>query len=125
MVRIGMVALGLVTAGGVAFAQAPSLTGTWTGSGEGIGAEEGRGPQAVTVEVTEQQGATFTGRVAYGEGEGEPIVGTVAPDGRTVHRAGDDGHATGALTAADTMEVCYIEVGADAEASCVVLTRAP
>ena len=126
MVRIGAVALGLAAAGSVALAaEAPSLEGTWTGSSEGIGAQEGRAAQDIKVEITEQPGATFTGHVDYGEVEGEPFVGTVTPDGRTVYFAGNDGHTVGALTAPDTMQVCYIEVGGDAKAACVVLKRAP
>jgi hypothetical protein len=98
--------------------------GTWKGSGQGIGRTEGWTNDQVTIEITEQRGPAFKAQVVYGN-QREDLFGIVAPDGRTVHILGDDGQNIGVLSAPDTLDVCYLEVGSDAKATCVVLKRAP
>lgn len=126
MLRIGTAALGLalVVASPSGAADAPSLKGTWKGPSQGIGKADGWTSDEITIEITEQRGPAFTAQVVYGD-QREDVIGSVAADGRTVHIVGDDGHNLGAFTAPDTLDLCYVELGADAKTACTVLKRAP
>ena len=111
------------------FAQdVPSMVGTWTGRGEGVGIKDGWSSGDVTFVITEQRGSAFKGHVLYPEPDGEgrnDFVGAVALDGRTITTADEDGVSTGFLVDPNTCELCYFEPGEDAEVSCVRLTRQP
>ena len=120
-----MVALGLVCAAGASqAADPPSLKWTWKGSGQGVSRQDGWIDRPSTIEVTEQRGPAFKAQVIYGN-QREDRLGVVAPDGRTVYFVGDDGQTTAVLSAPDTLDVCYLEVGSDAMAGCWTLKRTP
>ena len=126
MLKIGLTVLGIVIAGGVTqAADTPSLTGTWTGSGQGVGKEEGWTTEELTLEITEQRGPAFMGHKVYDKEQRDDFLGAVAADGRTVHIVDGDGQNVGTFTAPDRLDLCYFEIGADAEATCWVLKRAP
>jgi hypothetical protein len=95
MLKIGMAALSLMMAGGISqAADAPTLTGTWTGSGQGAGKEEGWTTGSLTLEITEQRGPAFIGNKIFdNQDQRDPFWGAVAADGRTVHIVDSDGHA--------------------------------
>ena len=111
------------------FAQdAPSMVGTWTGRGEGVGTKDGWSSGDVTIVITEQRGSAFKGHVLYPEPAGEgrsDFVGALAMDGRTVTTADADGLTTGFLVDPNTYEQCYVESGEDAKVTCLRLTRQP
>lgn len=126
MPKFGLAALALATMGGMSqAADEPSLLGTWTGPGQGAGREGGWTNDAMTLEITGQRGRAFVGRETYDKGEREDFFGIVAGDGRTVYIVDGDGQQFGTLTAPDTLDICYLESGPDAEAACWVLKRAP
>lgn len=126
MVKIGLTGLGLLMAASVSSAaDAPSLTGTWKGPGQGVGKEAGWTNDEATLEITEQRGPAFIGQVIYDKDRREDFFGMIAADGKTVRTVDGDGLYVGAFTAPDTLDLCYFEVGADAEANCWVLKRAP
>lgn len=119
-----LAALLLVAAPALA-ADVPSLLGTWSGEQEGAGARDGFKKGPVTLIVGEQQGRAFTGKVIYPQGAGEgssPFYGSIATDGRMVSIADEDGAAFGTVEG-DTLQLCYVETGADAASACVELTR--
>ena len=97
--------------------------GAWTGSGIGVGKAEGWTDESTTLRITEQRGPVFTETKVYGVGE-EAVFGTVRADGRTLLVADDgDGQAVGTVLGPGSIEYCYLEGGADAQAHCRVLTR--
>jgi hypothetical protein len=60
MLKVGLVALGLVCAAGASqAADPPSLKGTWKGSGQGVSRQDGWIDRPSTIEVTEQRGPAF------------------------------------------------------------------
>ncbi len=112
------------------FAQdAPSMIGTWTGTGEGVGIKDGWSSGEITFVITEQRGSAFKGHdVLNPEPDSESrneFVGAIALDGRTITTADEDGVTTGFLVDPNTYEVCYSKAGEDAEVTCARLTRQP
>jgi hypothetical protein len=102
---------------------APDLRGTWTGTGPEVGKEEGWVEDSLTLVVTEQRGPVFSGRKKYSDGE-EAIYGAVGADGSTLLVVDDgDGQAFGKVLGPTSIEYCYAEGGADAQAFCRVLTK--
>src|SRR5687768_16516711 len=96
MLKISLATLGLVIAGGVSqAADPPSLSGTWTGTTQGVGKEEGWSTDTVTHEITEQRGSAFIGHKLVGDGPRQDFFGTLAADGRTVHIVDGDGQNIG------------------------------
>ncbi|WP_159709841.1 hypothetical protein [Geminicoccus flavidas] len=73
--------------------------------------------------ITEQHGRVFRGEVKYESGE-EEFVGVIQADGKTILISNNDGHATGYLSSPTEMEVCYIEGGDEATATCTTMARA-
>ena len=102
----------------------PDLVGTWTGSGLGVGKNDGwSDAEAVTLVIAEQRGRAFTGKKTHDEGE-EVFYGAIMTDGRGLLITDDgDGHAMGSILDTDAIEVCYMESGADAQVFCRVLNR--
>jgi hypothetical protein len=124
--RIPALAVALLV---MAPASAQELVGTWKGAGDGAsldrGLWQGNGGSIV---VTEQSGRAFKAQVVWQtpEGEGrEDILGVIAPDGKTLHRVGNDGHHMATLQSATVMDHCYVETGDDALAVCSRLERQP
>jgi hypothetical protein len=102
---------------------APDLRGTWTGTGPVVGKTEGWIEETVTLVVTEQRGSVFSGRKKYSDGE-EAIYRAVSADGSTLLVVDDgDGQAIGKVLGPTSIEYCYAEGGADAQAYCRVLTK--
>lgn len=113
-----------------AFAQdIPSLVSTWKGKADGVSMERGYMNDDVTVVIEEQRGRSFKGKVTYpvrGGTKSEPLLGTIAPDGRTVYLAGDDGVHLGSIPSAGVLDLCYLEASEDdAMAVCSRLIKQP
>jgi hypothetical protein len=105
-------------------ADAPEVTGTWSGAGPAVSESEGwETSRSASLAITEQRGRVFRGEVKY-EGGGEEFVGVIQADGKTILISNDDGHVTAYLSSPAEMEVCYIEGGDDATATCTTMTRA-
>jgi hypothetical protein len=103
-----------------------SLTGTWKGTTEGVGAEDGWKQGPVSLVVAEQRGRAFKGYATYPSAAGEArsdVFGSLGFDGRTVVIADEDGSYSGALSDTDTLDLCYIEAGDDASTKCMRVTR--
>lgn len=119
---LGFLAIGSL--GTAHAADAPSLLGTWTGKGPSISNEAGwETERAYTLVITEQRGQVFKGHSEYTGGQ-EDIFGVIRADGRSVLIDDDDGMFALSLLGPDSMEVCYVEAGADAIATCTTLARA-
>ena len=123
-------ALALALGGLIAAADAraadpvPDLVGTWKGGGLGVGKQEGFVDTPVTLVIEEQRERAFRGKKTHSEGE-EGFFGAIMADGRTLLMADDgDGQTTGSVLSANSIEVCYMEAGDDAQVFCRVLTRA-
>lgn len=105
--------------------ETPSLSGAWKGTSDSIGKQPGFLKGDVTITVTEQQGRSFRAKVSYPSENGEhseDLLGTITPDGKGIFLVGDDGIHLGTL-AGETLDVCYLETGDDAMASCSRLTK--
>ena len=117
-----IVGLGLVT-GTAHAAEVPELTGSWSGSGPAVSEDEGwETARSANLRITEQRGPVFRGHVTYEGGE-EDFLGVVQADGEHILITNDDGNVTATLTGPGEMEVCYVEGGDDAMASCSILKR--
>lgn len=104
-------------------ADAPSLMGTWTGTGPSVSAGEGwETARSYTLVVTEQRGPVFKGRNEWPGGQ-EELMGVIRADGQTILLNNSDGLSLGTLLGPDQMEGCYVEGGDDAMATCMILNR--
>jgi hypothetical protein len=127
MNRIVIALAGLLLASAAAAQDAPNMIGTWTGKGQGVGAQEGWTSGDITLVITDQRGPAFKGHVTYPEGTSAQgsgdFVGAVALDGRSITTADADGITTGFLIDPNTLEHCYFEAGADAKVLCARVIR--
>ena len=98
------------------------LVGTWTGGGLGVGKSDGWSDDPVTLVIAEQRGRAFMGKKTHSEGE-EGFYGAIMADGQLLITDDGDGHAVGSVLNADSIEVCYMESGADAQVFCRILNR--
>jgi hypothetical protein len=73
-------------------------------------------------QITEQRGPVFKGHVQYEGGE-EDFLGVVRADGKSILISNNDGNVTATLISPNEMEVCFVEGGDDATATCIVLKR--
>jgi hypothetical protein len=101
----------------------PDLRATWTGADVGVGVQQGWFEDPVTLVITEQRGRGFMGRKTHTEDE-EGFYGAIMADGRGLLITDDgDGNSMGSILSNDSIEVCYMESGADAQVACRVLNR--
>lgn len=107
--------------------EAPDLKGTWSGNGKGMtpgGVVTGK----QTLVVTEQDENVFRAQISYdvdGTTYTEDAVGAIAPDGKAFFYGGNDGMVAGTIQSDTTLDICYIEIGDDAQANCARLTKQP
>lgn len=129
-------ALGLGLLASAAFAaDAPDLTGKWTGTTHSIVAgsgghwpasagtfeKPGLYDKGITLTVTGQSGDRIWGTTSIeGDGKvnGEPFVGELAPDGKTLILADTDGYQEGTLEG-DVFSFCYKQAGGPSNSSVV------
>ena len=105
-------------------AEAPELTGTWSGSGSSVSNSEGwETGRSASITITEQRGPVFKGVIKYESGE-EEFVGVIKADGKTILMSSDDGIANATLISPNEIEDCYVEGGDDAMATCTIMKRA-
>ncbi|MFC7400420.1 hypothetical protein ACFQU1_24780 [Chelatococcus sp. GCM10030263] len=122
--------LGLTLLGTPAVAQeVPSIIGTWKGASDGLSAKDGWITGPVTLVVAEQRGRSFKARITYASPKGgdqtDNIVGTFAPDGKSIYLAADDGIHIAELNGT-TLDACYLEAGDnDGLAVCARLQKQP
>jgi hypothetical protein len=118
--------LGMLAVGSIGMARAadpPSLAGTWTGSGASVSkSDDWQTDRAYTLEITDQRGQVFKGINRWQGGEDE-VFGVLRGDGVSVLLSNSDGESTAVLLDPDTMEICYVEGGEDAMATCATLSR--
>jgi hypothetical protein len=118
---------GILIASAAVAAEPPSLVGTWKGPLQRIGLSDGWVTEGeVTIEVTEQRGALFKARATYADDGAEmtsDFVGAIAHDGKSAVGADADGVLSLSLPEPGVLDVCYIESGEDAAASCARFTR--
>ncbi len=101
----------------------PDLVGTWKGGGLGVGKQEGFVDTPVTLVIEEQHQRAFKGKKTHSEGE-EGFYGAIQADGRSLLMTDDgDGQSSGSILSSNSIEVCYMEAGDDAQVFCRVLTR--
>ena len=120
-----LVICGLAIAqGGVAADPLPNLVGTWSGGGVGVGKQDGWADDPVTLVIAEQRDRAFTGKKTHSEGE-EGFFGTILADGRSLLLTDDgDGYSIGSiLDFGNSIAICYLEAGADAQVFCRTLER--
>jgi hypothetical protein len=119
-----IVGLGTTLSTAVHAADAPELTGTWSGAGPSVSQSEGwETARSANLQITEQRGPVFKGSVQYEGGE-EEFLGVVQADGKSILISNNDGNVTATLLSPAEMEVCFVEGGDDATASCSILKRA-
>ena len=91
----------------------------------GVGKQDGWADDPVTLVITEQRERAFTGKKTHSEGE-EGFFGAILADGRNLLLTDDgDGYSIGSILDSDSIEVCYLEAGADAQVFCRTLERRP
>lgn len=118
----GAIAIG-GSAGSAQAADAPSLLGTWSGTGPSVSAGEGwETGRSFTMTVTEQRGPVFKARSEWPGGQ-EEMLGVIRADGQTILLTNSDGLSLATLLGPDQMEGCYVEGGDDAMATCMILNR--
>ena len=97
--------------------EVPTLTGTWkAASGDGIAQTQGRVTGPATIVIGEQTGRSFKAELVYPGESGEvrePLLGTIAPDGRAVYLVGNDGYHLATLQSPTVLDHCYLEADAD------------
>ena len=121
LIGLAVVIVGL--GGAAQAADAPSLTGTWSGKGTSVSKSEGwETERSYTLVITEQRGQVFKGHNEWPGGQDE-VLGVVKADGSSLLLTNADGVSSATLIDADSMEACYAEGGDDAMAVCVTLTR--
>jgi hypothetical protein len=104
-------------------ADAPSLVGTWTGTGPSVSASDGwETGRTYTIVVTEQQGSVFKARGERQGGQDE-MLGVIRADGQMILFSNSDGVSTGMLLGPDRFESCYVGGGDDAMATCMIMTK--
>jgi hypothetical protein len=91
----------------------PDLKGKWVGKEQGISIVRGYQSSDATIEITEQQGNSFRGFITYRGSKRSDFIGTIAPDGKMVVTAGDDGYQIATLQSPTTLDTCYIDDGAE------------
>jgi hypothetical protein len=105
-------------------ADVPELAGTWNGVGPSVSNEEGwETERSASITIDEQRGRVFRGKVHYEGGE-EEFVGIIQADGKSILISNDDGRDDVTLTGPDEMELCYVQGGDDAIATCMLMKRA-
>jgi hypothetical protein len=105
--------------------EAPDLKGTWSGNGKGM-TPDGVVTGKQTLVVTEQDENVFRAQISYdvdGTTYTEDAVGAIAPDGKAFFYGGNDGMVAGTIQSDTTLDICYIEIGDDAQANCARLTK--
>ena len=121
-----------------AMAQSPftDLRGIWKGESESIVSGGGnthhpKSPQnsrltsvSFTLTIDKQDGRRFSGKFSSARST-EPIVGVIARNG-ALYIADTDGYTFGTVLAPNKLELCYLQIKADAQiASCTEMTKQP
>ena len=109
--------------------EAPNLVGTWKGTSDGIGKEQGWLSGDVVLEVTEQKGRSFKAKISYpdakGAAETEELIGTITPGGKDIFLVDEDGIHIASLEGGN-LDSCYLEADDDdAMAVCVRFAKQP
>ncbi|NBC97368.1 MAG: hypothetical protein GVY27_13570 [Deinococcus-Thermus bacterium] len=142
LIPLALAAVGALAAGPAAVTPALAdghLVGDWVGDpdyehrGARVGSDHedapadswaGNSDLVWTLTIEEQEGSAFHATWCSDAGICEDAVGVLRADGETVLLADEDGLFMGTLTGEDTMELCYLEGGADSRiADCHMLGR--
>lgn len=79
-----------------------------------------------TLDVTEQNGHTFTATFTFstpGGEDSEVVVGAFTPDGTLMYAASEEGVISFDVIDADTLDYCYVAPGDDLRTSCARLEK--
>ena len=106
----------------------PDVTGLWKGTGTGYTTiDDFAYFPNVIYNISKQKGQIFTGKKEYPKTDGktyyENFAGLVTTNGEIYEVANMGGIAIGKLTGPDSMEINYLEEGADTSAIIVTLSR--
>ena len=107
-----------------AMAETPDLVGSWAGKAEQVTAQWEFGERDVVVSIVEQKGGRFYGTITH-HGTPDKIIGVIRADAKTFFwvDVNDNGQAQGQILSPDQIEVCHLEAGDHALASCALLAR--
>ena len=107
-----------------ALAETPDLSGSWVGKAEQVTAQWEFGERDVVLSIVEQKGSRFYGTITH-HGTPDKIVGVIRSDNKTFYwvDVNDHGQAQGQILGPDQIEVCHLEAGDHARASCAVLAH--
>ncbi len=119
--------LALLVAGATATAghhEIPSLKGVWKGTNYTLSDLKGYKQWEKTIHITEQKDRRFSGHFVYAEGR-KNFFGIVFNDNRTLLwvSSTSKGLSPGRLLDKDTMDVCYVESGAEATVGCTLFKK--
>ena len=123
------VAVPVATPAQITTAATPVLTGIWTGTGIGHSkAESFRELTSLVFNISEQKGQAFVGTKEFTRPDGkfyaEKFSGVITRNGEIYFADHDrSGISLGKLTGPDSMEIYYIEDGADAKVFIDLLNR--
>jgi len=105
---------------GVCAAEVPDLLGNWTGSGNGLYAEDGSTKPienwSINLTIGEQKDRLFAGNLTYKDENETQIVegfaGAIGPDNKTLYIAEHkEGYDIGTIISADEIELIYLQDG--------------
>ncbi len=102
----------------------PNLKGTWKGMNYTLSDLKGYRQWEKVIHITEQKDRRFSGHFKYSEGRRD-FFGIVFNDNRTLLWVStkSNGLSPGRLLDEDTLDVCYVESGAEATVGCTLFSR--
>ena len=106
----------------------PDMTGLWEGTADGYTTRDGFTHFPTTIfNITNQKGQVFIGQKEYPRTDGktykENLTGVISVNGDFYQADGVGGFSMGKLTGPDSLELTYLEEGADTKAIVIHLTR--
>ena len=107
-----------------ALAETPDLVGSWVGKAEQVTAKWEYSEADIVVSIVDQKTGRFYGTITH-HGTPDKIVGVIRSDNKTFYwvDVNDHGQAQGQILGPDQIEVCHLEAGDHALASCAVLAH--
>ena len=107
-----------------ALAETPDLTGSWLGKAEQVTAQWEYSERDIVVSIVDQKTGRFYGTITH-HGTPDKIVGVIRSDNKSFYwvDVNDQGQVQGQILSPDQIEICHLEAGDHALASCALLGR--